>query len=59
MFSVLAIVFAGFSVTFTKKFNPNFELKYKVEGRDLMKYILMVTGCLAGTGVCGVRCSYL
>lgn len=59
LLSVIAILLAGFSVTFTKKLKRNFELKYKVDGGDLMNYLVMVTSSLAGsTGACGVCSSY-
>jgi len=44
---------------FTKKLKFGIELKFKVDGGDLMKIFAIVTHCLAGliTGACGVRSS--
>lgn len=47
--SVAKIIFAGFSITITKKITGLTECKFKLAGDDILKFGVMVTSCLAGT----------
>ena len=59
LWSIFAFIITRFSVVFTKKLKYGIELKFEVDGGDLMKIFAIVTHCLAGliTGACGVRSS--
>lgn len=53
LLSVIAVLLAGFSVTFTKKLTDSFAMSYKLTGGDLMN-IVVTSGLAVSTGLWGV-----
>lgn len=55
--SAIAVLLAGFSVTFTKKLNDSLSISCELTGGNLMN-ILVTSGLAEFTGLCGVCISY-
>ena len=55
--SAVTFLFAGITVSFTKKFNNDFKLNFTIKGEDLMM-IFFVCSLAVSTGCRGVCSSY-